>query len=350
MKILYIITQADGGGAQKYVLTLAKHFKGIIAAGEEAEELFVQAAKHSITTYRLKHLKRNINLFSDIVALFEIRGLIKAYNPDIVHLNSSKAGFLGSLATIFLKTKVVFTAHGFIFNEPMPFWKKNLYLAFEKNDSDFRDFIITVSDADKKSALDAGLIDPKKIKTIHNGIEKINFLSHNQARKELGLPEDKKIWVTIANDYESKGLNIFESFKPASGTMIAVIGNTPKRQSSEEIKFLGPKEDASKYLKAFDGMIVPSKKEGFPYVVLESLEAGLPVIASAVGGIPEALGDAGILIEKMDGKSLAEKIEKEFLNENKAKELSQKALERSKLFTEEKMLSETKKVYEYLLK
>lgn len=350
MKILYIITQADGGGAQKYVLSLAKHFKGIIAAGEEAEELFKEAAKHSITTYRLKHLKRNINLFSDIAALFEIRGLINAYDPDIVHLNSSKAGFLGSLATIFLKTKVVFTAHGFIFNEPMPLWKKNFYVALEKNASDFRDFIITVSDADKKSALDVNLIDPKKIKTIHNGIEKINFLSRDQARTELNLPNDKKIWVTIANDYESKGLNIFESFKPVSGTMVAVIGNTPGRQSLEEIKFLGPKENAAKYLKAFDGVIIPSKKEGFPFFALESLEAGLPIIASAVGGIPEALGDAGVLIEKIDTESLAKNIEKEFLNESKAKELSQKALERAKLFTEEKMLNETKKVYEYLLK
>lgn len=350
MKILYIITQADAGGAQKYVLALAKHFKGIIAAGQEAQTLFNQASSYSIITYRLKYLKREINLFTDLLGIFEIRRLIKTYRPDIVHLNSSKAGFLGSLAAIFLNTKVVFTAHGFIFNEPMPKWKKFSYIILEKVASFFRDFIITVSEADKNSALKYKLINQNKIKTVYSGLEKINFLSKDTARKELGLPEDKKIWVTIANDYKSKGLDVYNNFKPAKGTMVIVIGNTPNRHSTEAIKFLGQKHNASQYLKAFDGAIIPSKKEGFPYFALEAMQAGLPIIATKVGGIPEALTDAAsVLIDNANTETLSEKIGKEFLDQKRAAFLSQKAEERSKLFTQEKMLKDTKKIYEYIL-
>src|SRR5262249_14800523 len=142
MRILYIITQADGGGAQKYVLTLAAHFKGAIAAGDEAKKLFDDAKALGLQTFELKHLKRDICLGHDCWAVREMRELIKSFAPDIVHLNSTKAGVLGSFAAIGLsakggsasggKTKVVFTAHGFRHNEPL-FWPaKSFYLALEK--------------------------------------------------------------------------------------------------------------------------------------------------------------------------------------------------------------------------
>src|SRR6185436_2761697 len=107
MKILYIITQADGGGAQKYTLDLARHFNGAIAAGDEATKLLDAAKADGLKTYPLKHLKRDINLWHDFLAMWEIRALIDSIKPDIVHLNSTKAGILGSFACVGLKTKVI---------------------------------------------------------------------------------------------------------------------------------------------------------------------------------------------------------------------------------------------------
>src|SRR5580700_5834833 len=115
MKILYVINQADGGGAQKYVLDMAEHFKGSIAAGTEASQLFDQAKKRGINTFPLRHLKRNISPWHDLAAIFEIKKLILTERPDIIHLNSSKAGFLGSVAGRLAGVKVVFTAHGFFY-------------------------------------------------------------------------------------------------------------------------------------------------------------------------------------------------------------------------------------------
>ncbi len=370
MKILYIITQADGGGAQKYTLTLAKHFNGIIAAGNESSHLFTAAEDLQLTTYNLQHLKRNISPLNDILAIWEIRQLIKQIQPDIVHLNSSKAGILGSFASIFTKTKVVFTAHGFVFNEPLNVATKSFYLALEKVASDFRDFIITVSDADKNSALNNKIINSGKITTIHNGLEEIDFLSKEQAINKLGINPNKIIIGSTSNFYKTKGLDVLidaisqmdEAIK--AKIEVVLIGSGPEDSNlklkienlklGNTVKMLGKIEDAGKYIKAFDVFVMPSRKEGFPYAILEAMQAGLPIVASNTGGIVEALADAGFLVDPENPEELKlvlSKIindlnihgEKYFMN------LSQKARLRAAGFSKEKMLAETEKVYETVL-
>ena len=93
----------------------------------------------------------------------------------------------------------------------------------------------------------------------------------------------------------------------------------------------------------------PSKYT-LPFVLLEAMQAGLPIVATNVGGIPEALGDAGLLVEPENPAALAQALDKIVLDNSLAEQLSKKAYERSKLFTEEKMLFETKKVYDRILK
>ena len=365
MKILYIITQGDGGGAQKYVLSLAKHFNGAIAAGEETEELFSQAGAFGLQTFRLKHLKRAVNLWHDILAVWEIRGLIKTFRPDILHLNSSKAGFLGSLAGMGLSAKVIFTAHGFIFNEPQPVWKKNFYLALETVASDFRDFIITVSEADKKSALAHNLIEPKKIQTVHNGLLPQDFLPRLEAQKKLGFDGSKTVIGTIANFYKTKGLDVLVRAvsqldkNTLDKCQFVIIGDGPENSRLKTLilelslthNFLltGEVANASSCLKAFDVFILPSRKEGFPFAILEAMQAGLPIIASDAGGIKEALGEAGILVETENPGQLAEALKNLLLDNGKKNTLSKKALERAGEFSRQKMLDETEKIYRQLL-
>ncbi len=394
MKILYIITQADGGGAQKYVLALAKHFGGTIAAGHstlrdepsgsdsksnEATQLFADARNLEVPCVELKHLKRSINLWHDLLAVWEIRQLIKNLQPDIVHLNSSKAGVLGSFACVGLKTndwflngrqksnhpKIVFTAHGFIFNEPLNFAVKNFYLALEKIASDYRDFIITVSDADRNSALANKLIAPNKIATIHNGIGQIKFLDKPQAKAALKLPDDKIIVGTIANFYKTKGLDMLieavammdEGIK--SKINIVIIGDGSERKNLELkikklelgncVKLLGKIPDAQKYLKAFDAFVLPSRKEGLSYTLLEAMQAGLPIIATEVGGNPEALGNAGLLIDPETPQVLAQVITKLIHDENLSAQLAAKARQKSAEFTETQMLQKTEGIYRRIL-
>ena len=365
MNLLYIITQADGGGAQKYTLALANYFKGSIAAGNEAVKLFEEAKKSDLTTFPLYHLKRNINPFHDFLAVWEIRELLKILKPDIVHLNSTKAGVLGSFATIGLKTKVVFTAHGFIFNEPLSPAIRSFYLAAEKTASSYRDYIITVSDADKKSALENNLISESKISTIHNGIEVINFLPKEEAKTKLNLPKNKFIIGCVANAYKTKGLDVLiEAISILSDDLkklceFIIIGDGPEFTNlklkienlhlTATINLAGKIDNVNTLLRAFDLFLLPSRKEGLPYTLLEAMQAGLPIIATNVGGNKEALGDSAILIKPEDPQILAKTIANLLNNPQLQKELSVKTLKQSELFTENRMLEETQNIYKKLL-
>lgn len=378
MKILYIITQADGGGAQKYVLTLASYFNGAIAAGAESQQLFDDARAAGLDVYRLKHLKRDIHPWHDLLAVLELKRLIKKLQPQIVHLNSTKAGFLGSLSGWLAKhstysfsrqemayPKVLFTAHGFRFLEPLSAPAKIFYLGIEKFASRFRDHIITVSEADRQAALRYGIIADSKISVIHNGLAPVKFLDREEAKAALGLPSRKMLLGSIANFYKTKGLDILIDAlslldsKLLESIHLAIIGEGKERISIEKrilehrlvakVTLVGNLPRAEKYLKAFDVFLLPSRKEGFPFVLLAAMQAGVPIIASKVGGIPEALGDAGVQVPPQDPRSLANAIMSLLNDVNLARQLAQRAEDRSQLFSQSAMLEKTQAVYQNLL-
>ncbi|MCL5666496.1 MAG: glycosyltransferase family 4 protein [Patescibacteria group bacterium] len=361
MKILYIITQADGGGAQNYVLALARHFKGAIAAGTEEQGLFVKARQAGIPAYGLRHLKRNISPWHDLLAILEIARLANSLKPDIVHLNSTKAGFLGSLVKPFVKAKIIFTAHGFRYSEPLSPVSKFFYLWLEKFASLFRSYIIAVSDSDKNSALQKRLIAPEKIRTVHNGIPPLPFLTRDEARSRLGLPQHVITLGNTSNFYKTKGQDILVE---AAATLpreildkvvFVIFGSGPEYQNlkskilnlklESSFRLLGQVPDARLYLKALDIFVLPSRKEGFPYALLEAMQAGLPIIAANVGGNREALGSAAILVPPQDPRALARAMVTVIRDRNAAETLSQKSSQQSRLFTEEQMLKETENVY-----
>jgi len=242
--------------------------------------------------------------------------------------------------------------------------------------------IIAVSDRDRQSALANRLIAPEKITTIHNGIPAIDFLPCDEARKALGLSQpftatsplpsphegmvsierERLVFCTIANFYKTKGLDVLVEAvamldkEVRDKCLFAIIGEGTEKKKLEDriqklgladiFKLLGNVPDASRYLKAFDAFILPSRKEGFPYTLLEALQAGLPIIATDVGGNSEAIGDAGILVRPEDPKSLAGAICQIINGSDNLVGFSQKAKTRSVDFTEERMLKETEKVYE----
>lgn len=365
MRILYIITSADGGGAQKYVLDLAHRFNGSIAAGDQGVELFENAKKLKVKTHTLKHLKRNISPWHDLLAIWEIYSLIRKENPDLIHLNSSKAGFLGSIAGKLAGVKVVFTAHGFFYFERTPWLFKISYSTLERLASLCRNLIITVSEEDRKQAIRHHLINPAKIQTIYNGIPETKFLNKSEARKTLRISEQVFLLGNVAQLYDRKDIItliravdlIPTNLKEKTNTV--VIGEGPDRKQFEQLineKLLnhlfflpGYKPDASNLLKAFDIFVLSSRREGFPYVILEALQAGLPIIATDVGGVKEALGDAGILVPPEDPSKLAEAIISLINNPALKEALSTKALSRSQNFTQEKMFVETEIIYKKLL-
>ncbi|MFA6308011.1 MAG: glycosyltransferase [Patescibacteria group bacterium] len=341
-KILYIITQTKFGGAQKYVLALAKYFgednEIHVAYGEEknTDSKFLEELKQlNIKSLPIPYLIRNIDFSKDYLATMEILKIYNAGKYDLVHLNSSKVGLLGALAARMYsanitntKLRILYTAHGFVFNEPLSKFKKKLYTFSEKISSSINHAVITVSEADRQSAIDNKLAPENKIITIHNGIDidNTNFYDRFTALEKLGLDKNKKYFGTIASFYKTKGYSyLVEAIKILQDEQSpllenyqwVLIGDGPELENIKQqikdnnldkyFKLLGAKDTAHKYLKAFTAFILPSVKEGLPYVLLEAGLAKIPVIATKVGGIPEIIKDkeTGLLVSPANPLSLA---------------------------------------------
>lgn len=361
-RVLFVITQSELGGAQRFLHTLVtrldkNRYDILIAAGPKnfsskyevlniEHKLLDLLEKEEIKTLRLKYLKRDINPFYDIRAVFELKRVIGKFKPDTIFLLSSKAGFLGSLAAKFLihnsSFKVIYRIGGWTFNDPWPKWKKWLWIALERLSSRWKDYIIVNNKHDLDQARDLKIKPKERVLVVYNGLDvyKMELLSKEEARLKLyekaasqsGLPaqtgrvfQDEKIIGAIANFYPSKGLKYLietaEYFKNKDDVIFIIIGAGQERNELErlikekdlleKVLLLGQIPDAYKLLNAFDIFVLPSVKEGFPWAVIEAMAAKLPVVATNVGAVPEIIEDGknGFVVNPGHPEKIAEKIQ-----------------------------------------
>ncbi len=383
-KILYFITQSEFGGAQRYVFDLASNLKTdfsvAVAMGEQEKDLKLAKILHEngINYFIIPHLKRSISPLNEVLALREIIKLIKQHQPDIIHLNSSKISILGSIAAFIIKLRVTscelrvfYTVHGWVFNEPLPVLLKWFYLWAEKFTARFKDRIICVSNFDRQIALKRNITPAEKLVTIHNGLPPIKFYSIEKAKEILysrvtryELRDTSLLIGSIGNFYKTKG---FEYFIKAAGILInenklsvkfMIIGDGAERKNLENLiakynlknNFIltGQIDEAAKLLLAFDIYVCSSVKEGFPYSVLEAMSAGLPILSTRVGGIPEMIEHkkTGLLVKPADALSLAKDIKLLIKDKTLRAELGARAEEKVQSeFGLEKMVNQTKTLY-----
>ncbi|MFH0803633.1 MAG: glycosyltransferase, partial [Candidatus Tagabacteria bacterium] len=197
-KVLYIITKSAWGGAGKYVYDLAVNlpkdrFEVFVAAGNR-DELAKKIITAGIPYFEIKNFQRDINFLKEIFSYFEILLLLLKIRPDIIHVNSSKAGGIVGVAsldyrllTFNFKVKTIFTAHGWAFHEVRPKWQLLLIKLFTKITCFYYSKIICVSEFDRLSAVKNHIVPKRKLITIHNGIkiEDYQFLPKEEARKKL---------------------------------------------------------------------------------------------------------------------------------------------------------------------
>lgn len=335
MKVLFLITKATWGGAQRYVHDLAKHlpksdFEVEVAYGESGK-LTKGLSDAGIATHPLPSLGRDIAILSDISSFFEILVCVRKVRPDVIHLNSSKAAALGALAARILGVKrIIFTVHGWPFNEKRGEFARVMMYLVSWLTAFLSHAVIVVSKSDEAQAKKMRWIE-KKIRYIPVGIESPAFLSRDEVSSSLSLIAPSPRIVTIAELTANKGIRYaIEAVgllkQRGAGVSYAVIGDGEQRKELEEstaafgvgdcVTFAGFIPDAARYLKGFDIFLLPSIKEGMPYVLLEAAAAGLPIVTTTVvnpdvldtyshiravpPGDPEALAEA--LLETMREK------------------------------------------------
>lgn len=365
-KIIFLVTQSEFGGAQRYIFEMVsnlnrKQYEILVAAGQGDGELFKKLQNINIKKIPLEQLKRVPWPWQVLLVIKEIRNLLKKEKPDFLFLCSTTAGLLGSIAGFLLKIKncklkIIYRIGGWAFRDPRGFWKNWFILLAEKITGLLKDAIIVNSEIDRKLVLKYKIVPAKKIFKIYNGLnpESLNFLSRQEARERLNLEQSAKIVGTVANFYKTKGLKYFIEaanklieVKPQS--VFVIIGDGRLRPELEaqikkynlenKVFLIGRIPDAYKYLKAFDVFVLPSLKEGFPWIILEAAAAELPIVATKVGAIPEILEEE-ILVEPGNSQVLAKKISWMIEYPTKAK-LKQK-------FSSQKMKAETLKVLSQL--
>ncbi len=334
MKILYVITKSNWGGAQRHVFDLATAMKDkghdvwVAIGGEGILKQKLESA--GIYTFGIAKLGRDISLGKDTGSFKEIYTVIKNKKPDILHLHSPKAAGLGALAgRLAGVASIITTVHGWTFSEDRPFYQLMSIRFFSWLTILLSHTTIVLSEREYKQALHFPWVKDK-IQLIPLGIKAPTFISIDGAKQALAKiigmnPADfnkKTIIGTIAELHPNKGLpyliEAMASVAVQQPNAIAVIVGDGQEKAAlhmlikerqlEKVVFLaGYLDHASEYLKAFNIFVMSSQKEGLPYVILEAGCASLPVVATAVGGIPEMVEDmkSGILIQSKNARELA---------------------------------------------
>jgi len=311
-KILYLITKSNFGGAQKYVFDLASDEKVIslfdvsVAVGGEGELVERLEKNERIKVIKLKHLQNTLSLVKTLKIISEIVKLIKKEKPDLIHINSSLAGLTGSVAAIITDTKSVFTAHGWPFNETRPVYQKIILKILMGIVVLISNRTIAVSKNISEQLYFSGSLLKNKFVIIYNGIKNIEFFKREETISKFNIDENKLNIVSVGELHTSKGHDIaIDALKDLKefNFHYHIIGEGLFRKELENkivyhklekhVTMHGQVKDAAKYLENFDLFLLPSRTEALGYVALEAYAAGLPVIATNVGGVPEVIREAG---------------------------------------------------------
>ena len=371
-KILFLITKSNFGGAQRYVYDLAtalpkEEFSIMVAFGGQGE-LKNKLEAANIAARGLGGLTRDFSWFKEIKASLAIFRLIRQERPDILHINSSKAGAIGAILGRLLGVpKIVFTAHGWAFNEDRSTISKFLIKVIHWLTVLFSHETIAVS-YQLKSQMNWPLV-ARKITVIHNGRTVNKFLERNFARQKIVEFEPKLVpfledfWsVTIGELHPVKqhqvtiaAMEKVVELKPEARHIIIGAGELKEKLKKEiadrglekNVFLMGAIDEAAKYLKAFDLFVLSSRSEALAYVIIEAAAAGLPIIASRVGGIPEIIADRknGLLFESGSVAALSSAYLELTNNPSLRENYARAAKERSQAFNFNQMLEQTTRLY-----
>lgn len=321
MKILYIITRSERGGAQSHLLSLlekaVQEHQAVLAVGaadiEGGHDFLVgQAQALGIDVHVLPSLVTPLSPLADLRATRELVRVIRETRPDLLHLHSSKAGLLGRVAGWLRGVPSVFTAHGWAFTDGVSPVRKAIAVVFEWAVAPLTARIIAVSQYDADLARRWRVGRPGQVVALENGIPDIAL-----QRRERGAGELLRVVMTARFAVQKDQQQLIRAAAQVPGVELWLIGDgplLPEAQAlaqqlgvSERVSFLGSRSDVPELLAQADVFALISNYEGFPMSTLEAMRAALPVIVSDVGGAGEAVmpGGTGFLVPKGDVPELA---------------------------------------------
>ena len=330
IKVLHLIDSGGMYGAERVILTLLEELKyseyqGVLGCIRERKNeiprIALEAEMLGIPVVNFT-MRRGLNPFG----IRQIRSFIQDNGIKIAHTHGYKPNIFIGLS-FHNKVKAVSTVHGWA--KKAAGIKGRAYEYLDVQALKWFDSIIAVSKAVVRDLRNRGVRE-SKINIIYNGLKtndgRKNY-SISQVRKEYGFDDSSLVIGSVGRLAEVKGYKYLIKAMPSvlkeiKNCNLLIAGEGPTRghlellikrnNLNDRVRLLGYVENVDKFLTAIDLFVLPSLSEGLPISLLEAMAAGKPVIASAVGGIPEVIddGSSGILVPAANmhalGKSIVE--------------------------------------------
>lgn len=321
MKILLLITGLGMGGAEKVVTSLAD---ALAAKGHEVLVAYLAGIAVVLPTHANVQI---VNLgmatkFDVVYAFFNLRQLIRDFQPDVVHSHMIHANMLARLVRLTTPIKrLISTAHNS--NEG----GKLRMLAYRLTDA-LPDISTNVSDEAVIAFIKARATKLGRMVTVHNGIATdafaFNPVERIRIRQSLLLDEGAHLILAVGRFQEQKDypnlLNALAELPIELNYQLCIAGDGPLRGDlqtlvarlglSDRVRFLGIRHDIANLMSASDIFILSSAWEGFPIVVMEAMANERVLVVTDCGGVREAVGETGYLVKPKDFKALAQAFEK----------------------------------------
>ncbi|MCR4407330.1 MAG: glycosyltransferase family 4 protein [Anaerolineae bacterium] len=380
IRVARVIARLNIGGPAIHtiLLTAGLHparFESLLVTGVEAEHegnMLDLAAAKGVQPLIIPDLGREISLWRDVRTLGALYRLFRRWRPTIVHTHTAKAGTVGRLAARLAGVPIVIhTFHGHVFHGYFGSWKTQAFICIERGLARLSDRIVTVSEGQRAELAGYGIAPPDKIVVIPLGFE-LDELLHCQSyqgalRAELGLAADTPLVGIVARLTAVKNHHLFLEaarliVQAEPVTRFLIVGDGELRDElenrarelglAERVFFLGWRSDMPRIYADLDVIALTSRNEGTPVSLIEGMAAGVPVVSTAVGGVPDIVADGvcGYLVPPDDAAGLAEAIVALLRDKKKAQAMGQAGREAAReRFGMERLLSDVERLYTQLL-
>lgn len=363
-----LVVESSAGGTGRHVLDLAE---GLTARGCQVHVIYSTRRLDKLFTDRLAELKgiRQVALPirtsphpADFRIVRAVRRHMRQFGPfDIVHGHSSKGGAVARLAAFGTRARAYYTLHGLIMMDPLlPRWKWLMYLLIELGLATWTRRVIAVSPEEQRAAIRLGF-GRSRVVMVPNGIGQMRLTPRADARHTMGVADDAIVIGFVGRLVEQKAPEILiEAFAITANAQplarLALVGNGPlegpmrelasKLGVADKIIWLGER-DARGVLAGFDLFALSSRKEGLPYVVLEAMAAGLPVVATTSAGseILVIPGVNGAVVPPDDARAFASALIELVSDPARMARCAQGSLQRAARFTIDAMVDRTLEAY-----
>jgi len=337
-RVMHVIARLNVGGAALHVMLLAAHlpapaYENLLVCGvvgdNEADMGYV-AAEKGVPVTIIRELGRELSLTGDLLTLFKLWRLMRRFRPDIVHTNTAKAGFVGRVAARLAGVPVVIhTFHGHVFHGYFSPRKTRFFILLEQLCARLSTRIIAPSAELKRQITDKyHICAPDQVVVIGVGLDLARLAALPRHigtfRAEHGIPAEVPLVGIVGRLVAIKNHDLFlqaaAQVVHRTNVHFVLIGDGERRAElttlvaalglSERVTFAGWITDVAPVYSAIDVLVLSSINEGVPISVIEAMAAGVPVVATGVGGVPDLIPDAcyGAVVPLHDPTAMADAI------------------------------------------